>query len=206
MRKKGARLEKSMKHANNGNRKHITSEDFLRNVVNSLDDPVFVKDREHRWIFLNDAAYEFWGYEKKKLIGKSDYDLFPKEQADIYWEKDELVFKSGKTDLNEEAQTINGKLHTISTKKSIYHDPETGKSYIVGTIRDITGQKKAEEALRESEEKFRNLAERSPNMIFINKKGRVVYANWRCEEILGYKREEFYSPGFDFFNLAGKNR
>ena len=201
MRKKGARLEKSMKHANNGNRKHITSEDFLRNVVNSLDDPVFVKDREHRWIFLNDAAYEFWGYEKKKLIGKSDYDLFPEEQADIYWEKDELVFKSGKTDLNEEAQTINGKLHTISTKKSIHHDPETGKSYIVGTIRDITGQKKAESALRESEEKFRNLAERSPNMIFINKKGRIVYANNRCEEILGYKREEFYYPGFDFFTI-----
>lgn len=201
MRNKGARLEKSMKHAKNGNLKHIKTEDFLKDVVNSLDDPVFVKDREHRWIFLNDAACKFWGYEKKKLIGKSDYDLFPKEQADVYWEKDELVFKSGRTDLNEEAQTIDGKLYTISTKKSIYRDPDTGKNYIVGTIRDITGQKKAEEALRESEEKFRNLAERSPNMIFINKKGCVVYANKKGEEILGYKREEFYSPGFDFFTI-----
>jgi len=55
--------------------------------------------------------------------------------------------------------------------------------------------------LRESEEKFRNLAEQSPSMIFINKKGRVVYANKKCEEIIGYKREEFYSPDFDFFTL-----
>jgi len=44
---------------------------------------------------------------------------------------------------------------------------------------------KDEEALRESEKKFRALAEQSPNMIFINKKGRVVYANQKCEEIMG---------------------
>jgi PAS domain S-box-containing protein len=67
--------------------------------------------------------------------------------------------------------------------------------------RDITENKKAEENLQESEEKFRNLAEKSPNMIFINKKGRVVYANNRCEEVMGYKREEFYSPDFNFFTL-----
>jgi PAS domain S-box-containing protein len=68
-------------------------------------------------------------------------------------------------------------------------------------VKDITDRKKAEEAIRESEEKFRNLAEQSPNMIFINKKGRVVYANKKCEEMMGYKREEFYSPGFDFMTL-----
>ena len=57
---------------------------------------------------------------------------------------------------------------------------------------------KAREALRESEEKFRNLAEQSPNMIFINVGGRVVYANPRCEDVMGYTREEFYAPDFDF--------
>jgi diguanylate cyclase (GGDEF)-like protein/PAS domain S-box-containing protein len=62
-------------------------------------------------------------------------------------------------------------------------------------------RKRAEEALRESEEKFRTLAEQSPNMIFINKKGRVVYANARSEEVMGYTKEEFYSPDFDFLTL-----
>jgi PAS domain S-box-containing protein len=50
----------------------------------------------------------------------------------------------------------------------------------------------------DSEEKFRILAEHSPNMIFINKKGRVAYANEKCEKIMGYTRDEFYSPDFDF--------
>ena len=54
----------------------------------------------------------------------------------------------------------------------------------------------------ESEEKFRNLAEESPNMIFINHKGRVVYANKKCEEILGYSRDEFYSANFSFLSLV----
>ena len=63
-----------------------------------------------------------------------------------------------------------------------------------------TAQTELEER-RQAEEKFRNLAEQSPNMIFINRSGRVAYANARCEEIMGYTREEFYGPGFDFMSL-----
>ena len=53
-----------------------------------------------------------------------------------------------------------------------------------GIFRDISERKKMEMQLKESEEKFRNLAEQSPNMIFINKGGRVVYANKKCEELM----------------------
>lgn len=55
--------------------------------------------------------------------------------------------------------------------------------------------------LAESEEKFRSLAEQSPNMIFINKHGRIVYVNPKCEQLMGYTREEFYAPDFNFFSL-----
>jgi PAS domain S-box-containing protein len=72
---------------------------------------------------------------------------------------------------------------------------------IMAITRDITDRKQADESLRDSEEKFRTLAEESPNMIFINKSGRVVYANKKCEEIMGYKKEEFYSSDFNFLNL-----
>ncbi|MFZ2149206.1 MAG: PAS domain S-box protein [Sedimentisphaerales bacterium] len=66
---------------------------------------------------------------------------------------------------------------------------------------EISDRKKAEDALRESEEKFRSLAEQSPNMIFIHSKDKVVYANKKCEEIMGHKREEFYSTDFNFLTL-----
>jgi len=53
----------------------------------------------------------------------------------------------------------------------------------------------------EFEPKFKTFTEQSPNMIFINKKGKVVYANKKCEELMGYTREEFLSADFDFMDL-----
>jgi PAS domain S-box-containing protein len=56
--------------------------------------------------------------------------------------------------------------------------------------------------LTEFEPNFKTFTEQSPNMIFINKKGRIVYVNKKCEEIMGYTREEFLSPDFDFMSLV----
>ncbi len=53
-----------------------------------------------------------------------------------------------------------------------------------------------------SEELFRTVTEYSPNMIFINRGGRVIYVNKKCEEVMGYTAEEFMAPGFDFRSLT----
>jgi len=58
-----------------------------------------------------------------------------------------------------------------------------------------------EDVLRESEEKYRSLAEESPSMIFINQGGRVVYANPQAALVMGYTREELCDPAFDFMTL-----
>ncbi len=63
---------------------------FLEGILNTLRDPIFVKDEEYRWVLLNDAAVEMFGACREELIGKSDYDRFPKEQADVFWKVDEL--------------------------------------------------------------------------------------------------------------------
>jgi len=62
-------------------------------------------------------------------------------------------------------------------------------------------RKQVEESLKESEARLMVFAEQLPNMIFINKKGRVIYANKKCESVTGYKRDEFYSSDFDFLTL-----
>jgi PAS domain S-box-containing protein len=61
---------------------------------------------------------------------------------------------------------------------------------------------RTEKVLRESEEKFRNLAEQSPNIIFILAGAHIVYANRQCEISLGYLREALYAPGFDMARLT----
>ncbi len=83
-------------------------------------------------------------------------------------------------------------------------DPTGRVIGLFGVGRDVTERMRAGEALRESEAKFRQLAEQSPNMIFINRGGRVVYANKKCEEVMGFLRNEFYSPSFDFLSLVAE--
>ncbi|HML04694.1 MAG TPA: PAS domain S-box protein [Methanobacterium sp.] len=120
------------------------SEYFLDKIINSISDPVFVKDGHHRWALLNDAYCEFMGYSREELLGKSDYDFFPKNEVDVFWEYDEKVIKSGKESINEEEFTdSNNSLHNIITKKSLYTDI-SGEKYIVGIIRDVTELKNIE--------------------------------------------------------------
>jgi len=124
------------------------SKSYLDKIINSISDPIFVKDRQHRWVLLNDAFCSFMGYRRAELLGKTDYDFFPANEADIFWSKDEIVFTTGEENINEEQLTSSeGVVHTIATKKTLYTD-ERGAQFIVGIMRDITGRKKLEETIR----------------------------------------------------------
>ncbi|MDZ8183239.1 MAG: ATP-binding protein [Nostoc sp. ChiSLP02] len=123
------------------------SQAFLWSILNSITDPIFVKDRQHCWVFVNDAFCEFIGYERAELIGKSDYNFFSKAQADISWEKDNLVFTTGLADENEELFTdAQGETYIISTRKSLFLN-EAGVLFLIGYIRRIESKSKIEAAL-----------------------------------------------------------
>lgn len=118
--------------------------DLLSQVVEILADPVFVKDEQHRWVYLNQAFCDFVGYSREQLLGKSDYDFFPEEEARLFWQKDDLVFSSGELNINnEQLTTSDGRHVTISTKKTVLVS-RTGHRYLVGVIRDVTDSAKRE--------------------------------------------------------------
>ncbi len=126
--------------------------DFLNNIINTIDDPVFVKNEKHQWIVVNDAFCNFIGIEREHLLGKSDYDFFPKHEADIFWEKDNKVFAEMGHDENEESITdAKGNKYTISTKKSVFIN-EGKEKVLVGIIRDITELKNTQQDLRKAKE------------------------------------------------------
>ena len=126
------------------------SKEFLQTVINTIPDPVFVKDKDHRWIILNEAYCKFIGYPLVTLMEKSDYDFFPRHEADAFWTHDELVFKTGEYQEIEQKFTDGfGNTHLISTKKSLHKDG-AGNLFLVGIIRDITERKRVEEELRQT--------------------------------------------------------
>lgn len=122
--------------------------EFFDKIIDTLADPVFVKDEQHRWIAVNQAFCDLMGQERAEILGKSDFDYFPQDEARTFWEKDELVFSGGGMNINEEPLTdASGATHILVTKKTVFSEPD-GRKVLVGVMRDVTEQKEAEEALR----------------------------------------------------------
>lgn len=177
----------------NYEKKRIAGE-FLENILNGLDDPIFVKDEEHRWVVINDRFCEMVGHSREELLGKSDYDFFPENQAIVFWEKDQLVFDTGETNINEEEINWANELRIISTKKSRFTDSVTGEKFLAGNIRDITQRIEMDKALKDKEKKYRKLFENSNDAIFIyNSRGEILEVNPRACRMLDYTSEQLLS-------------
>ena len=152
--------------------------DFLKLVINSIKTPFFVKDEDHKWVVLNNAAVEMMGQAREALLGKSDYDLFPETQADVFWKYDEMVFRTGSSSNEEQITWSDGTVHTIVTYKQLYVEKPSGKKFIVGTIHDITSYKKIEEELRASGAKYHELFDNANDFILTTDiDGKITNAN-----------------------------
>jgi len=127
---------------------------FIENILNIIPDPIFVKDANHTLIYSNHAFAKILGMPQADFLGKSDYELFPKEMVDVSWEWDTKVLENNITTENEELiQLAGGEKRTILTKKSMSYD-EDGKKVIVGVIRDITDLRRQEEEIEVSHKKI----------------------------------------------------
>ena len=178
------------------------SQNFLHNIIDSVADPIFVKDQQHRLIEGNEALWKLLGRPAEEVLGKSDYDFFPKEEADVFWQKDQEVFDSGKVNINVENFTdASGKIHVISTKKSCFTMPN-GEKFLVGVIRDITDMKRMQDKLMESNEaRLKQIMDHSGRLVYIKDlEGRYMQANAAFLELIGRTEEEAIGKtNYDFF-------
>ena len=135
----------------------ILDQASLEQILNTITDPVFVKDEQHRLIILNDAYCQFVGRTREEIIGSSEHHVFSEEEVDQFWRSDDQVLATGAEYEQEQYLTdARGELHVISTRKSLSYDV-TGNPIIIGAIRDITASKQAEIALKQQAERERLL-------------------------------------------------
>jgi PAS domain S-box-containing protein len=152
--------------------------------------------------YVNPKFTEITGYAFDEVAGRNPRVLKSGKQTEEFYEELWDSITSGSEWRGEFCnKKKNDEFYWESASISPVKNEEGVTTHYIKVAEDITVRKQVEESLRESEEKFRELAEESPNMIFINKKGRVVYANKKSAEIMGYGREKFYSPDFDFRTL-----
>jgi len=135
---------------------------LLQGVLDSIPDPIFVKDRRHRWIAFNDAFCDFLGYGRDDLLGRSDPDLFPEDQVEVFWRMDDELFTSGQPNDSEEfIVDASGATCLIWTRKFPMRDASGEVVGLCGIISDLSKSvlkerlDRAERAVREREEQAR---------------------------------------------------
>ena len=126
-------LEKEVRNANH----------FLNTILENIPNMIFVKDaRDLRFVRFNRAGEKLLGRNRNELIGKSDFDFFPKEQADAFISKDrEVLAKGDVVDIPEEPISTSEGGKWLHTKKIAVND-ETGKpQFLLGISEDITASR-----------------------------------------------------------------
>ncbi|MEA1904492.1 MAG: PAS domain S-box protein, partial [Candidatus Hadarchaeota archaeon] len=166
------------------------SEKRFRAIFETAQDSIFIKDRTLRYTQVNPAMERLFGLPTSKLIGLTDEDLFGEEAGAHIKEVDSRVL-SGETVEEEYTKPVKGVPLTFHIIKVPMRDSFGEITGLCGIARDVTERKRGEEALRESEEKFKDLARSSADRLWeVGKDGKYIFASGRVKHILGYEPEE----------------
>lgn len=123
---------------------------LLIELLNKCGTPLFVKNREHEILLVNDVMCDLVGLKRSDMIGKNDFDLYSKEEAEEFFASDEQVFLSREEAECEEIITdTQNNLMNIRTIKNVY-ETESGELILVGTLHDITELRNTQNKLEEA--------------------------------------------------------
>ena len=132
------------------------SRELLRAVTEGSPDPIFLKDRQGRFIMANSALFQFWGKPMEEVIGKNDCELFEDPAfGETIMANDRMVMQSGVTHVIEEVVlSLEGGLRTYLSTKTPFRNGNGEIVGILGVVRDITERKQMEEELRKSRDEL----------------------------------------------------
>lgn len=144
--------------------KSTTEYNWSQNIINSIPNPVFIKNEKLFYVAVNSAFCNFVKNSEESLLGKTDSDFFPKEQAKIFNTIDDLVLESGETNWNEEEITIDEEVFNLITSKVRMFD-SNGNKYLLGIITDITNNKNQQVQLIQKKNELEKEKEKVENLL-----------------------------------------
>ncbi len=177
------------------------SRTMLRMIIESIPARVFWKDRDLRYLgcnsnFANNAGFSDPG----QVVGKDDFAMVWREQAELYRADDRQVMASGhpKMNITEPQTTPAGNTIWLSTSKVPLMKADGEVFGLLGVYDDVTERKDAEEALRESEERYRLIAENTADVIWTLDIAtlRFTYVSPSVERLRGFTAEEVLAQPF----------
>ena len=176
---------------------------FIDNVLHTIPVRVFWKDKNLRYLGCNKPFAMDAGFNNPEdIIGKTDYDMGWKELAERYRADDTMVMETGipKIGYEEPLTTPDGNTLWLRASKVPLKDNEGNVIGVLGTYEDITQSKIAQQQLKESEERYRSLAESTQDLIALHDMDGVIhYVNQAVVNISGYNKDEILGKNILMF-------
>jgi PAS domain S-box-containing protein len=173
---------------------------LLRTLIDSLPDYVYFKDAEGRFIIGNAAVARLMGTATPdELIGKTDFDFYPRELAAQFYADEQEIIQSGQPLIDQEGPSENqttGDEIWISNTKVPLRDGQGEIVGLVGVTRDITERKQAETELRAAHQRLLDIIDFLPDATFvIDQEKKVIAWNRAIEEMTGVRKEDIIGQG-----------
>ncbi|MBU4212122.1 MAG: PAS domain S-box protein [Verrucomicrobia bacterium] len=174
-------------------------ENLYRIFAEASPDMIYLLDRDGRVLFGNLDAARQWNYQAEEIIGKRQEELFPPDIAERHKQVIQKIFETGQPVLINVHEKIGERHCWIDTRMIPVLNKDGCVTAVLDISRDITERKKAEEALRESEEKYRLLVENANEAIVVAQDGQLKFVNRMAGELTGYSEQELTSRPFHEF-------
>ncbi|HXJ40594.1 MAG TPA: PAS domain S-box protein, partial [Bryobacteraceae bacterium] len=162
---------------------------LLQSVADNSPATIYIKDRAGRYLLVNRRYEELFHVRMEEMVGRTDYDLFSKETADVFRVMDRNVLAEGRALEGEEVAPLDDGPHIFHSVKFPLPN-EAGEFYAVcGISTDITERKRGEAALRESQQRTLAIIDTAlDGIITMNHNGQIVEFNPAAERIFGHRR------------------
>jgi len=178
------------------------SEALYHSLVETMPQNVFRKDTQGRFTFANQQYCKHYNCRLEDILGKTDFDFFPKELAEQYTKDDQRVMATGKTyEIVEEHHPLGQEKRITQVVKTPLYGADGKIIGLQGIFWDVTKQRQIEEALRNSESLYHSLVETMPQNVFRkDTQGRFTFANQQYCKHYNCKLEDILGKtDFDFF-------
>ncbi|MFQ5515707.1 MAG: PAS domain S-box protein [Myxococcota bacterium] len=167
------------------------SRQHVRALIEATQAVVYLKDAYGRYLEVNESFLRSCGLRKEQVLGRTDHDLFPDEQADAFRRNDEKVLSRGRP-LECEEDSWDGTRRTTFLSIKFPVRNEAGVAYATGGISvDVSEPKRITDQLAANEARLRAITENATDVIAeLDPAGRFVYVTKNCEEATGYSQEK----------------
>lgn len=145
-------------------------QELLKSLMDNIPDRIYFKDTQSRFVRINKAHFTSFGIEdEQEIIGKTDFDFFPKEIAEDLYARERAVLKTGIPQINDIEKTINPDGSTVwsSVTKVPIRNDQGEVIGLVGISRDVTKEELARQELNRAKEKA-EYANRAKSLFLAN--------------------------------------